>query len=94
MSLATFKRDLEYMRERFNAPIEYDREAKGYRLGEQGAGPRYELPGLWFNAAEVLALLAWALPLRRRGVPELFAALAIGLSLAAGVGIEKKMIST
>src|SRR5712691_3172648 len=34
-----------------------------------------------------LALLAWALPLRRRGVPELFAATAIGLSLAAGVGV-------
>jgi hypothetical protein len=34
-----------------------------------------------------LALLAWALPLRKRGVPELFASLAIGLSLAAGVGV-------
>jgi predicted DNA-binding transcriptional regulator YafY len=57
MSPASVKRDLAYMRERFNAPIEYDREANGYRLGKQGPGPRYELPGLWFNSSEVLALL-------------------------------------
>lgn len=30
ISLATFKRDLEYMRERLNAPIQWDREAGGY----------------------------------------------------------------
>ena len=29
-SLATFKRDLEYMRERLNAPIVWDREVGGY----------------------------------------------------------------
>ena len=34
-----------------------------------------------------LALLAWVLPLRRKGVAELFAALAIGLSLATGIGV-------
>ena len=58
MSPASVKRDLAYMRERFNAPIEYDREANGYRFGTPGPGPRYELPGLWFNSAEVLALLS------------------------------------
>jgi predicted DNA-binding transcriptional regulator YafY len=57
MSPASVKRDLAYMRDRFHAPIEYVREAGGYRLGTQGPGPRYELPGLWFNSAEVLALL-------------------------------------
>jgi predicted DNA-binding transcriptional regulator YafY len=57
MSRASVKRDLEYMRSRFNAPIEYDREANGYRFGAPRSGPRYELPGLWFNASEVLALL-------------------------------------
>jgi predicted DNA-binding transcriptional regulator YafY len=57
MSPASVKRDLAYMRERFNAPIEYDRETNGYRFGEPGPGPRYELPGLWFNSSEVLALL-------------------------------------
>jgi predicted DNA-binding transcriptional regulator YafY len=45
MSRASVKRDLDYMRERFNAPIEYDREANGYRLGKPRTGPRYELPG-------------------------------------------------
>src|SRR5688572_29738319 len=57
MSRASVKRDLEYMRSRFNAPIEYDRALNGYRFGKPRSGPRYELPGLWFNAAEVQALL-------------------------------------
>ena len=57
MSPASVKRDLAYMRDRFNAPIEYDREANGYRFGAPRSGPRYELPGLWFNSSEVLALL-------------------------------------
>jgi len=58
VSRATLKRDLEYMRSRFNAPIEYDRDNNGYRFSKKGrAGPRYELPGLWFNASEVHALL-------------------------------------
>jgi predicted DNA-binding transcriptional regulator YafY len=57
MSRASVKRDLEYMRSRFNAPIEYDRELNGYRFGRPRTGPRYELPGLWFNAAEIHALL-------------------------------------
>jgi predicted DNA-binding transcriptional regulator YafY len=58
VSAATLKRDLEYMRERFNAPIEYDREANGYRFGAPRSGPRYELPGLWFSASEAYALLS------------------------------------
>jgi predicted DNA-binding transcriptional regulator YafY len=57
MSPASVKRDLAYMRERFNAPIEYDREANGYRYGAPGTGPRFQLPGLWLGASEVLALL-------------------------------------
>lgn len=58
VSRATFKRDLDYMRDRFNAPIEYDRDNNGYRFaaGERD-GPVYQLPGLWFNASEVHALL-------------------------------------
>jgi len=57
ISRASVKRDLEYMRSRFHAPIEYDRKANGYRFVEPSTGPRYELPGLWFNAAEIHALL-------------------------------------
>ena len=58
VSLATFKRDLEYMRERLNAPIVWDRDANGYRFeGAPQTGPRYELPGLWFSPTEAQALL-------------------------------------
>lgn len=59
VSLATFKRDLEYMRNRFHAPIDWDRDAGGYRFGTPDANaPAYELPGLWFSAGELYALLA------------------------------------
>lgn len=57
VSRATLKRDIAAMRDRFNAPLEFDKELGGYRLGEQGAGPKYQLPGLWFNASEIHALL-------------------------------------
>jgi predicted DNA-binding transcriptional regulator YafY len=57
VSRAQLKRDLAYMRERFNAPIEYDRDLNGYKFGKPLAGPRYELPGLWFSAEDTLALL-------------------------------------
>src|SRR5512134_3497592 len=58
VSRATFKRDLEYMRDRMNAPIEWDREKRGYHFVEAAAGaPRYELPGLWFSPEEMRALL-------------------------------------
>ncbi len=55
ISLATFKRDLEYLRSRLNIPIVWDRDASGYRLDP--SAPAQELPGLWFNAAEIYALL-------------------------------------
>ncbi|MFO1303188.1 MAG: YafY family protein [Burkholderiales bacterium] len=57
ISHATFKRDLEYMRDRYNAPIEFDADAGGYFFDRQGEGPKFELPGLWFNEGEVHALL-------------------------------------
>ena len=57
LSRAQLKRDLVYMKDRFHAPIEYDRETNGYRFGKPGVGPRYELPGLWFSPAEIYALL-------------------------------------
>ena len=58
VSLATFKRDLEYMRDRFNAPVVWDADAGGYRY-ESGrrSGPRFALPGLWFSETEAYALV-------------------------------------
>jgi predicted DNA-binding transcriptional regulator YafY len=55
VSLATFKRDLEYMRSRLNTPIVWDRELNGYRYDK--AAPVQELPGLWFSDTEIYALL-------------------------------------
>jgi predicted DNA-binding transcriptional regulator YafY len=58
VSRATVKRDLEYMRNRLNAPIVWDREEGGYRFaGPERGAAQYELPGLWFSAQEVHALL-------------------------------------
>ncbi|WP_045226889.1 helix-turn-helix transcriptional regulator [Methyloterricola oryzae] len=60
VSIATFKRDLEYLRDRLGAPIVWDRQARAYRFQGQTEGttlPAHELPGLWFNASEIHALL-------------------------------------
>ena len=57
VSNATLKRDLAYMRDRLNAPIIYDQELGGYHFEKQGPGVQYELPGLWFSAEEIHALL-------------------------------------
>ncbi|MET0518682.1 MAG: WYL domain-containing protein [Burkholderiaceae bacterium] len=58
VSPATLKRDLQYLRERMDAPIEYDAMANGYRFGQQWkGGPQHELPGVWFSEKELHALL-------------------------------------
>lgn len=57
VSRATFKRDLEYLVERLNAPILYDRGLRGYRLDNPPGAKRFELPGVWFSASEAHALL-------------------------------------
>jgi predicted DNA-binding transcriptional regulator YafY len=55
-SRATVKRIIEDMRLYLNAPVVYDRERNGYCY-DQAEGEMYELPGLWFNASELHALL-------------------------------------
>lgn len=59
ISKATLKRDLTLMRDRMNAPIIFDRELGGYRFDKNNRihGTPYELPGLWFSAEEIHALL-------------------------------------
>ena len=54
ISPATFKRDLEYLRDRMHAPIEYDRVLKGYQYEKDSD---FQLPGLWMNEGEIYALL-------------------------------------
>ncbi len=55
----TAKRTIATMRDYLDAPIVYDRDHNGYYY-QGGAGPSgtWELPGLWFSAAELQALLA------------------------------------
>lgn len=57
ISWATLKRDLLYLKNVFNAPIIFDREIGKYRFDKPNIGPKYELPGLWFNGEEAHALL-------------------------------------
>lgn len=57
ISKATFKRDLEYLRDRMNAPIIYDRSSGGYSFDKPNAGDKIELPGLWFSEKEATALV-------------------------------------
>lgn len=55
-SRATANRVIQEMRDYFNAPLEYNREANGYHYaGEQ----EFHLPGLWFSDRELLALLTF-----------------------------------
>lgn len=56
VSASSIKRDIEYMRDFMNAPILYDRADNRYYYDPNA--PEFELPGLWFNASELYALLA------------------------------------
>ncbi|MES9938704.1 MAG: WYL domain-containing transcriptional regulator [Sedimenticola sp.] len=56
-SRATAKRIIEAMRLYLNAPIKYDRQRNGYFYDPE-EGEMFELPGVWFNASELFALLS------------------------------------
>lgn len=53
-SESSAKRAIKFMRNNLGAPIEYDREYRGYRYSKES----YELPGLWFSVEELLALVS------------------------------------
>ena len=64
VSPATLKRDLQYLRDRMDAPIVYARDENVYRFADGGEpglprpGARaHELPGVWFSEKELHALL-------------------------------------
>lgn len=57
-SQATFERIKQLMVDVIGAPLEYDRKARGYYYNTRDGERPYELPGLWFNASELHALLA------------------------------------
>lgn len=53
-SRASLTRILDEMRTFFDAPIEFDKEAGGYKYSHDA----FQLPGLWFTPSELLALSA------------------------------------
>jgi predicted DNA-binding transcriptional regulator YafY len=68
VSRATLKRDLQYLRDRMDAPIVYARDENVYRFadgagvttqaaGRAGVVKQHELPGVWFSEKELHALL-------------------------------------
>ena len=58
VSPATLKRDIQYLRDRFQVPIEWNAELGGYTLDRPGAETaQSELPGMWFSDKEIHALL-------------------------------------
>jgi predicted DNA-binding transcriptional regulator YafY len=56
VSRATVTRLIAFCRDTLRMPIEFDREKGGYVYTE-AERERFELPGLWFNRSELLALL-------------------------------------
>jgi predicted DNA-binding transcriptional regulator YafY len=56
-SRATLTRDIAWLRDRADAPIEFDRERQAYVLREEPGVDREYLPGLWFSAGEIHGLL-------------------------------------
>jgi predicted DNA-binding transcriptional regulator YafY len=58
VSRATFRRDLDYLRDRLGVPIVWDPNAGGYRLAaDQGQGLTHNVPSLWLNEKEIFGLL-------------------------------------
>lgn len=58
ISRATFRRDLEYLRDRLGAPIAWDAELGGYVLQNTPGENLSALPGLWLNEFEIHSLLS------------------------------------
>lgn len=58
ISVSTLKRDLSFLKDRLNAPLTFDHEMRGYCFESASpVGPKYEVPGLWFNDSELHALM-------------------------------------
>ncbi len=55
----TIFRLLRVMQDFLGAPIKHDDERSGYYYERTAEGGTYELPGLWFNARELQALLVF-----------------------------------
>jgi len=59
ISLATFKRDLDYLRATLHAPVVWDRGRGGYSYGKRkGKAASAPMPTLWSGSRDTHALLA------------------------------------
>jgi proteasome accessory factor C len=56
-SVPTVYRTISTMRDHLRAPIEFDKANDGYCYTHGAGNDAYELPGLWFSAGELQALL-------------------------------------
>jgi predicted DNA-binding transcriptional regulator YafY len=50
---------LRVLRDYLGAPVRFDKELEGYFYDRTAGGGAYELPGLWFNARELQALVVF-----------------------------------
>lgn len=66
-SKATLYRDIAFLRDELGAPLDKDQEANGFLYRPGPDGRRYELPGLWFTADELQALVTFHELLGRLG---------------------------
>jgi len=83
VSRATLHRDLRDLKERMQVPIVCDRDTGSYRIDR--SVERYELPGVWFSAGEIHALLS---------MQQLLAAFDAGGLLAEHVGpLRQRLLS-
>ena len=58
VSQASVKRDLDFLRDRMNCPVAWDPRKRGWVINDQESeNGRFQLPGVWFDASEVFALL-------------------------------------
>jgi len=59
VSASTLNRDLAYLRDRMGMPLHWVAADRAWRMDNPAAatGDQYELPGLWFSAEEIHALL-------------------------------------
>src|SRR6266508_416931 len=55
----TVFRLIRLLKDRLNAPIEWHEEPGGYCYRPDAEGGTWELPGLWFNAKELQALIVF-----------------------------------
>jgi len=53
VSRGTFKRDIEFMKDRLGAPVVYDPAVNGYYLTDSS----FELPAFWFDRMHLLMML-------------------------------------